>query len=470
MSKVKPVSSTLSTNGAAHGEPKAAVRQPAYFMSLSLENVRCFGPKQTLDLSDGNGKPAPWTIILGLNGTGKTTILQLLSGFEHYPASPAPQTMEQIENEGVDSRFDLIPIWTFTRRKGRDAKCEALVGLAPSMKVQVHEVVEWSVSILSYREQEFGGMVYGPVGAPAPPWCCAYGAGRRVGSISLSETASEQDPTESLFSDKAELRNPEEWLLRLDYASTKDTSDSPLQKRRLAQIKNLILSIMPDNEVSDIRLSTTLGPDPVARAEFKTPYGWVPLRQLGYGYQTLITWVADLAYRMAERYPDSKNPLAEPAVVLVDEIDLHLHPVWQRKLMGFLTERFPNTQFIATAHSPLVAQAAADANLAVLRREGDHVVIDQELGNIRNWRIDQILTSELFGLETARPPHIEPLLAERAKLLAKAKRTAKDENRIRELEAEIGELPFGETPEEREDRKEIRKTLDLLMKERKHAK
>src|SRR3954468_13998371 len=64
---------------------KPTERQGAYFLSLSLENVRCFGPKQTLDLSDGNGKPARWTIILGVNGTGKTTILQSFVGFERIP-------------------------------------------------------------------------------------------------------------------------------------------------------------------------------------------------------------------------------------------------------------------------------------------------------------------------------------------------------------------------------------------------
>ncbi len=63
-------------------------------------------------------------------------------------------------------------------------------------------------------------------------------------------------------------------------------------------------------------------------------------------------------------------------MVLVDEIDLHLHPRWQRDLIGFLTARFPNAQFIATDHSPLIVQAAADANIALLRREGDHVVND----------------------------------------------------------------------------------------------
>lgn len=256
-------------------------------------------------------------------------------------------------------------------------------------------------------------------------------------------------------------------MLQLDYAfaSTKNKE----AKQRFDEAKELLLKIMPEGEVTDLRPVAGTGTHPKPRVELETPYGWVPLRQLGYGYQTLVTWVADLANRMAERYPNSKNPLHEPAVVLVDEIDLHLHPKWQRKLMSFLTGRFPNVQFIASAHSPLVAQAAADANLAVLRREGDHVVIDNDLGHIRNWRIDQILTSDLFGLETARPPQIEAALKERGRLLSKSKLTATDKKRLAELEAEIGELPMGETADEVREREEIKKTLALLMSERKKA-
>jgi len=48
---------------------------PMYFLSLDVENIRCFGEKQTLDLSDGAGRPAQWTLLLGDNGTGKTTLL-----------------------------------------------------------------------------------------------------------------------------------------------------------------------------------------------------------------------------------------------------------------------------------------------------------------------------------------------------------------------------------------------------------
>ena len=175
--------------------------------------------------------------------------------------------------------------------------------------------------------------------------------------------------------------------------------------------------------------------------------------------------MVDFASRMFERYPESLNPLAEPAVVLVDEIDLHLHPKWQRTLMAYLSERFPNTQFIATAHSPLVVQAAQDANIVLLRREGDHVVIENNVEAVRNWRVDQILTSDLFGLESARPPGTEKLLAERAKILARSKLTKRDRERLKKLEKEIGELPTGETPEEIEAMDVIRRAAERLKAE-----
>ncbi len=188
---------------------------------------------------------------------------------------------------------------------------------------------------------------------------------------------------------------------------------------------------------------------------FKRHYGWVPLRQLGYGYRTMIAWVIDFTSRMFERYPHSPDPLAEPAVVLVDEIDLHLHPKWQRELIGFLTERFPNTQFIVTAHSPLIVQAAPDANLVLLKREGDHVVIENDPETIRGWRVDQILTSELFGLETARPPDMEKLLIRRKELRTKSRLTKAEQKELAEVEAKLGPIPTGESFEQA-------KTMELI--------
>jgi hypothetical protein len=275
--------------------------------------------------------------------------------------------------------------------------------------------------------------------------CYAYGATRRMSSTRMADPQ-ETGAVSSLFSEDASLVNAEEWLLQADYAALVDSPDRAYAERRRDTVKDVLIELLPD--VSDIRFSRPTGGKWSPRVEVQTPYNWVHLQSLSLGYRTLIAWVVDLAYRMFERHPGSENPLAEPAVVLVDEIDLHLHPKWQRSLVSYLTKRFPNTQFVVTAHSPLVVQAALEANIVLLRREGDHVVIENETTAIRNWRVDQILTSDLFGLASARPPRVERLLTKRTTLLSKSHLSRADQDRLRALDAQIGDLPVGETPDD----------------------
>ncbi len=263
-----------------------------------------------------------------------------------------------------------------------------------------------------------------------------------------------------IFLEEADLPSAEEWLLRLDYSASKESPIQDQQTERLELVKRILIDVLPD--VSEIRFSAPTKDRPTPSIEFKTPYDWVHLRQLGYGYRTMIAWIVDLARRLVEHYPDSANPLAEPAVVLVDEIDLHLHPKWQRELIGFLTERFPNTQFIATAHSPLIVQAASNANIALLKREGDHVVIENNPESIRGWRIDQILTSDLFGLETARPPDIEKPLLRRKELLTKPALKRSEKEELKRIEAELGRLPTGESFEQAKTMELIQQSIEIL--------
>lgn len=292
--------------------------------------------------------------------------------------------------------------------------------------------------------------------------CYGYGASRRMGTSALSDTP-DADTTASLFSDTAELLNAEEWLLQADYAvSRAKTKERKRAEMRRDRVKDILIKLLPD--VTDLRIADTASSSMQARVEMKTPYGWVPLQSLSLGYRTLLTWMVDLAARLFTRYPDSPNPLAEPAVVLVDEINLHLHPRWQRTLLQFLSDTFPNTQFIATAHSPLVVQAAQDANIVLLRREGDHVIIENDVEAIKNWRIDQVLTSDLFGLESARPPQLDNALRERERLLSKSRLTKTDRERLAQLESEIGDLPTGETPLDMEAMDIIRQAAALLGK------
>jgi hypothetical protein len=276
-----------------------------------------------------------------------------------------------------------------------------------------------------------------------------------------------KDSSVSLFNDEAQLRDAEEWLLRIDYSASKDSPIKERQSHRLAQVKGLLTSILPD--VTNIRITQPTEERPTPTVEFETFSGWVPLRALGHGYRSMIAWMVDFASRMVERYPDSPNPLAEPAVVLVDEIDLHLHPKWQRELTGHLLRLFPNTQFIVTAHSPLIIQAAGDVgvkvNIAVLRKEGDHVVIDNDVEAIRGWRVDQILTSDLYDLPTARPAGFDQKLARRQELLTKPTLTQAEQDEAAKLEQEIGVLPGGETADEAKRMMRIlEESNDLLKK------
>ena len=439
--------------------PQDAPAPPAYFLSLTVENFRCFGPAQTLDLSRGENRPTPWTIILGENGVGKTTLLQALATFQprklnHLSDGSGETYPYLLINESAPLAFSR----SLHSKQHSDGSYKLECGICIGKGLKSGSVYQ-TFSRVTAQGNEYGIVSDLPAKESVGLICYGYGASRRMGKVSLSEQRTD-DTTASLFSDDVDLINAEEWLLQADYAASRAPKDSTRAQERRDQVVGILKELLPD--VLEVRFSASEDEISAPFIEFQTHYGWVRLKDLSLGYRTLTTWTVDLASRLFDRYPKSKDPLAEPAVVLVDEIDLHLHPRWQRTLMGFLSERFPNTQFIATAHSPLVVQAAQDANIVLLRREGDHVVIDNDVERIKNWRVDQILTSELFGLESARPPQVSPALEERKKILAKARLTKADEKRLAVLEAEIGDLPTGETPEDLHAMDIIRRASELL--------
>lgn len=351
---------------------------PAYFGSLTIENVKCFKGQQTIDLSDGNGKPALWTVILGNNNTGKTTLLRCLADLEPVldigddkERSYLPKASRNVGNLHYD-----YPLNYKIECKWIGKKCNWNFSLNSRTK----GVSSWGASNLLY-DTIGNAIIYG------------YGISRRMGDTSLSESAN-QDNTVSLFNDNVLLTNAEEWLLQTFFA---EKLNKPNAAETLARIKTVLISgILPD--VQDFQFDTT--DNFQGFVKIKTDYGWIKLRELGYGYQVTLAWVVDLAKKLFERYPESENPLHEPAIVLVDEIDLHLHPEWQRKIISFLSKQFPRTQFIATTHSPLIVQSAENINLVLLEKNEDHVIIKQrpDIKTFKGWTVDEILT-ELMGLD-----------------------------------------------------------------------
>ena len=101
------------------------------------------------------------------------------------------------------------------------------------------------------------------------------------------------------------------------------------------------------------------------------------LDQLSGGYRIMLALAADLARRMAQGNPHLDDPLQSEAIVLIDEVDLHLHPAWQQRVLTDLAATFPNAQFIVSTHSPQVLSTVRPERIVNLRREDGRIVARQ---------------------------------------------------------------------------------------------
>jgi predicted ATP-binding protein involved in virulence len=406
-----------------------------YLMSLTLKNIRCFGtPAETLSLTKHGSEtqPARWTVILGANGVGKTTVLRALAllNKERF-----------LRLSGLNGDSLIFQLW-----RNKHVTTEIRIKYSDDHATQAR---------LDFAVDAEGTLKVSNLNRRNDVKVAGFGAGR-----SWRNSAEESsEPTETLFNRDAQVRDPSETLFRFDYREKSENSNGP--SRFQAFKKALTSGILPD--VQDLRMGFAENDRPII--EFQTPDGWIALDDMSWGYQVFAAFAADYASRLIEWYPDSKTPLAEPGICLVDELDLHMHPSWQRKVIDDLSNIFPATQFIVTVHSPLVVQAAEDANLAVLKRDPNDpskVQIHNDVEAIKGWRIDQVLTSDLFGLESSRPPSVVKALDERASLLAENAPTPEQQARLDALEAEAMDLPSAATLWEEEARALVLRAAERL--------
>ena len=160
------------------------------------------------------------------------------------------------------------------------------------------------------------------------------------------------------------------------------------------------------------------------------------IEQLSEGYKIVIAMVADLAARMAEANPEMGNPLNTSGIVLIDEVDLHLHPKWQREILIQLTKVFPNLQFIVSTHSPIIVVGAAEiAQVVNLNTINDDENLHQNDIQVSN--VGQVLLSDLFGLKYLYSPEWDDKIKERDTILAKPELTEEDNTRLRQLDEDL---------------------------------
>jgi energy-coupling factor transporter ATP-binding protein EcfA2 len=407
------------------GPPEPALRIAA----VELRNIRCFEHLK-LDLASSS-KPSDWVLVVGDNARGKSTLLRSIAmGLCNETAAAA--LLNQIPGRILrgDAREGYIEI-SLVEHDGKSYAIRTDI----KMESDANEVVRRSTS----PAQGF-------------PWdrifVCAYGAQRTRHAQKSYERYAALDAVLSLFDYDADLQNPEVILRR------QPPGARVRMERKLRQI------LMLEGEHGGIDYSD-------GGIALSGPWGKLFLGALSDGYRSTFQWVLDLIGWLiyAGRFEDDDDVTG---IVLIDELEQHLHPRWQRYIISQIHRQFPGIQFVTSTHTPLVAAGIADIDHAMLialedDENGATTAYSIDPHTLRGQRADQVLTSRAFGLATSRSPGSTDGIARYAELAAKERTHDEDEefdDLARTLEAS---LAFGETPFEQRVEQAVRKTLDDML-------
>jgi len=211
----------------------------------------------------------------------------------------------------------------------------------------------------------------------------------------------------SLFDSEQTLVNPVSWLKDqklLELEKSLDAHNAVGELKELpnsfpvALLEKMFYELLEKNV--EIKIEGT-------GVSFKEKGTNLTFDQLSEGYKSILIFVSDLLYRLNKNASEGEKTTDLKGIVLVDEIDLHLHPKWQRVIIGKLRKLFPNVQFIFTTHSPTIIQGASEDAIMFrvyrTKEDGKTKVSDPYYRkDLDHLMINTLLTSPLFGLDDSR--------------------------------------------------------------------
>jgi hypothetical protein len=380
-----------------------------YAAAISIYDFKCFG-KAVVDLlypgntSDEEIRTPNVNLILGDNGGGKSSVLRaiaiatlapalLVGGFVAYRlvrrhAGNGVSDSSLLKVKGV---LDDVEADSLTKRLTspksasggeRRPTHEFLARLKASPRSSLDQL-----TLESTPENPIAELIYDE-SSPAF-FVVGYGATRRVETGSFSSSGEDKrrgrryQRVASLFEDHVALRPMRSWFPELTEAER-------------SEVLQLLARALPETIVFDGRME---GEDYVFDFE-GVP---TPFPALSDGYKAFIGWISDLLAHMVA-VSKGRSLFDLTGIVLVDEIDLHLHPSWQRDVVARISRAFPNMQFVFTSHSPLVAASVQSENVIVTGIDEKGLPTLQRMQESLYGRsVEAVLMSPYFGLDSARP-------------------------------------------------------------------
>ena len=163
----------------------------------------------------------------------------------------------------------------------------------------------------------------------------------------------------------------------------------------------------------------------------------VPATWLSQGYQSVIAWLADVVGQIFLEAGEAVPAAEMEGVVLVDEIDLHLHPTWQVQLVPALKKVFPRLQFIATTHSPMVLPALTAEEVFILSRDDDGSVVATQSRQSPALLTGTEILESFFSLPGLYPTELAAKVQSYGRLANDPTRSAADDTVIASLRVEL---------------------------------
>jgi uncharacterized protein (TIGR02646 family) len=388
--------------------------------TVSIRNVKAIR-ELDLDLTAAGSGRTPWLMLLGENGTGKSTVLQAIA-LTLIGAS----ALVRLGGMGIHPR-DYIRY----RCKSGSVSVKLSGFKGPHRLTLFPHHVEFTAPTGEQSRVNFEPFVRVVEGTGWEPQMVVlgYGATRLLPRDLASPVTSTGDTfsrVDNLFNPFVPLRDPDSWMAGLGVVEFDSAS---------LVLKDLLsLAAKARFEV---------GKDKCVIVAYHGER--VPLRQLSDGYQSVVATAVDILEVMTSVWP---NLLDAEGIVLLDEIGAHLHPTWKMRIVSSIRRAAPGVQFVTSTHDPLCLRGLGEGEVVVMKRDANnHVFAMTGLPSPADFRVDQLLTSSFFGLNSTSDPETDEDFTTYYTLLAMPDRTAAEDDQLRALQAKLKDRRFlGITP------------------------
>ncbi len=418
------------------GDKSAVMVTPSETPLLRSIHLNNIGPFDTLDLQFNSN----WNILLGNNGVGKSNILKAIA--LALCGKNAQPFADRLLKYGTTSGEIVMELIDGTRNSTMLYRTNSGTEIKAITQRELLGTERWlAMAFPPLRQLGWAGPK-GPQPKPGTPYTIP---GDLIPLIS-----GDPDPR---------MTDLKQSILNYDYQGRMKGGER--YKKLLADFFYVMVQITQGVTLRGWKIDQKK----TWRIYVETDDGWVPLEAVSQGTQSLIGWIGLMLERLYEIYENMDHPREGPGLVLIDEIDAHMHPLWQQKIVHTLSELFPKVQFIATTHSPLIVGGMPMNQVVRFKRDEKGMVIKARIDeDMTSGRADQVLTGSLFGLPTTLDAVTQDKIKEYQALLGKTTRTETEEHEFQELRKVLQfriPVPY-ETPS---DRRALELVEALLMQQ-----